>query len=156
MTEPDPDDSPTGDHAIAAYEDWLERQDGPTLDEQAADALAAQMRHVAASHARMVERGGWSRQQWIADAEQLMHDVDGSVLSLVNGHVTALIDEVRALQRGMLRIMDITTGAAPNLRQVDGAPDSIPDSGRLARIALLAQDGARAATLGETRRRGMK
>jgi hypothetical protein len=66
--------------------------DRPSLDDQMADAVRNQREHVRASMA--VDRRGWTRQQWIDDARRLMHDLDGSVLALVNGHVMALLDEV--------------------------------------------------------------
>jgi hypothetical protein len=43
----------------------------------------------------LVDRRGWTRGQWIADARDLMDDIDGAVTSLVNGHILALLDEAR-------------------------------------------------------------
>lgn len=65
------------------------------LDQQAAEALQGQRDHVIAS--MNVDRSGWTRRQWIDDAERLMSDLDGSIVALVNGHVIALLDEVEAL-----------------------------------------------------------
>jgi hypothetical protein len=62
------------------------------------EALAAMAQHRAASvH---VNRTGWTREQWIEDAQRLMDDIDGSVMSLVNGHVLALLDEVYERRAG--------------------------------------------------------
>lgn len=44
--------------------------------------------------AQGVDRTGWTQEQWIADAQGLMDDLHGSVQSLVNGHVMALLAEV--------------------------------------------------------------
>jgi len=60
------------------------------------DPFAAQAAHAAASH--RVVRLGWTREQWIADAQRLMNDPDGSVLDLVNGHVYALLAELKELR----------------------------------------------------------
>lgn len=65
----------------------------PSLDGQMWQAACDQFSHAAASHARV--RRGWTRSQWIEDAESLMGDLDGSVLDLVNGHVMAMLDEIR-------------------------------------------------------------
>jgi len=56
------------------------------------DAIAAMVEHRA--RAQDVDRRGWTDRQWIADADRLMGDLNGSVLSLVNGHVLALLAEV--------------------------------------------------------------
>jgi hypothetical protein len=42
-------------------------------------------------------RRGWTTRQWCEDADRLMNDLDGSITSLVNGHVSALLRERRAL-----------------------------------------------------------
>lgn len=43
------------------------------------------------SAAVQIDRTGWTDQQWIEDADRLMGDLHGSVSSLLNGHVTALL-----------------------------------------------------------------
>lgn len=43
-----------------------------------------------------VDRTGWTREQWINDADKLMNHPDGAITSLVNGHVMALLDAVSA------------------------------------------------------------
>lgn len=56
--------------------------------------------HRMASHraeSMMVDRAGWTDEQWCDDAERLMGDLDGSVTSLVNGHVSALLRERKRL-----------------------------------------------------------
>lgn len=63
----------------------------PGLDGQMSEALRNMAAHRAASHA--LDRRGWTNKQWADDAKQLMSDLDGSVSSLLNGHVTGLIAE---------------------------------------------------------------
>lgn len=73
----------------------------PSLDDQMVEAVRNQMKHVAASHA--VDRRGWTRDQWVADAEKLMGDLDGSVMDLKNGHVLALLEELHELRKAVGR-----------------------------------------------------
>lgn len=56
-----------------------------------ADEIEAHRRtfKLAASSAQ-VDRQGWTEGQWIADAERLMSEIDGSAACLLNGHVMAL------------------------------------------------------------------
>lgn len=56
----------------------------------------AQAAHVAASHE--IDRRYWTQGQWVDDAERLMDDLDGSVRSLTNGHVMAMLAEIRHLR----------------------------------------------------------
>jgi hypothetical protein len=72
----------------------------PNLDEQMREAVHNQMSHVNAS--MMVDRRGWTRQQWIDDARRLFGDLDGSVLDLVNGHVSAMLAEIDGLPDGRM------------------------------------------------------
>lgn len=67
------------------------------MNDQWAEVIARQRDHVNASH--RVDRRGWTDEQWIDDARQLMGDIDGSVLDLVNGHVMALIRAVEAARK---------------------------------------------------------
>lgn len=53
------------------------------------EAIQAMAEHRA--RAMDIDRTGWTDEQWIADAERLMEDPDGSIMSLVNGHVMALL-----------------------------------------------------------------
>lgn len=64
----------------------------PSLDEQMREAVSRQMKHVAAAH--RIDRRGWTRKQWIDDARRLFTDLDGSVLDLVNGHISAMLAEI--------------------------------------------------------------
>ena len=70
------------------------------------DPFAAQAAHAAASH--RVVRLGWTREQWIADAQRLMNDPDGSVLDLVNGGSAVAADG--SLPR-TVRTLDLFAGA---------------------------------------------
>jgi hypothetical protein len=45
-----------------------------------------------------VDRRGWTRAQWVEDAEKIMNEPDASVLCLANGHVMALLDELRVIR----------------------------------------------------------
>jgi hypothetical protein len=66
--------------------------DQPSTEDQMSLAMKAMASHVARSE--RVDRTGWTDDQWIADAQRLMDDIDGSVMSLVNGHVLALLRRV--------------------------------------------------------------
>jgi hypothetical protein len=59
------------------------------LDDQMALAVRAMAHHAGESW--RTDRTDWTDGQWIEDAERLMDDIDGSVSSLVNGHVIALL-----------------------------------------------------------------
>lgn len=63
-----------------------------SIDDPMREAIRYQLYHVAAAH--RVDRRGWTRQQWIDDARRLFNDLDGSVVSLVNGHVSAMLAEL--------------------------------------------------------------
>ncbi|MGH1563080.1 hypothetical protein [Mumia sp. DW29H23] len=54
-----------------------------------AEAIRRQMDQ--AHESMMVDRNGWTDQQWVEDAKHLMDHVDGAVTSLLNGHAHALI-----------------------------------------------------------------
>ena len=63
-------------------------------DDQMGLAIRAMAHHAGESW--RTDRTGWTDQQWIEDAQRLMDDTDGSVSSLVNGHVLALLRHWRA------------------------------------------------------------
>lgn len=44
------------------------------------------------------DRTGWTRQEWIDDARQIMDDLYGSVESLLNGHILALLSTVSTVE----------------------------------------------------------
>jgi hypothetical protein len=46
----------------------------------------------------MMDRKNWTRDQWVQDAFDIMADPDGSSISLMNGHVRALLSEVEELR----------------------------------------------------------
>ena len=74
------------------------------------------------SAAMTVNRSGWTREQYLADAERLMNDLDGSVSSLVNGHAMALIGAVRELRE---RVAELEDGIRSKCDQWDAeAPDA--------------------------------
>ena len=58
-------------------------------DDQMGLAIRAMAHHAGESW--RTDRTGWTDQQWIEDAQRLMDDIEGSVTSLVNGHVLALL-----------------------------------------------------------------
>ena len=70
------------------------------MSDQYVEAVRNQMEHVAAS--MRVDRTGWTDDQWIADARQLMGDIEGSVLDLLNGHVMAMLRRLDELPDGDL------------------------------------------------------
>ncbi len=64
---------------------------------EASEAYRSQMEHIEAS--MRVNRSGWSDDEWVDNARKLMNDIDGSVLDLVNGHVTAMLRKIDALEK---------------------------------------------------------
>lgn len=84
----------------------------PTLDEQMSAAVT---RSVALSRdIASRSRKDWTREQWVAEAEEIMNDIDGSVLALLNGHILALFEELNDLRRRIesgkaLRTVDLRT-----------------------------------------------
>lgn len=95
----------------------------PSLDDQMALAIRAMAHH--AGEASRVDRRGWTDAQWIEDANRLMNDLDGSVSSLVNGHVMALLqghDDLRAqLAATQIRLHDAEQTIAAVTRERDAA-----------------------------------
>lgn len=92
-------------------------------DDAMALAIHEQVRHVVASRRR--DRANWTSADWVDDAERLMSDLHGSTLSLVNGHVLALIREVQELRA---RVNDVQRGtlieAKNDLKSyLDSGPD---------------------------------
>lgn len=62
---------------------------------QMRDAIARQMEQ--SQRSKMVDRTGWTDEQWIDDARALMNHPDGAITSLVNGHVLAMLREIDRL-----------------------------------------------------------
>lgn len=46
----------------------------------------------------MMDRTGWTQEQWVQDAFEIMADEDGSSISLMNRHVRALLSEILDLR----------------------------------------------------------
>ena len=62
------------------------------LEERARESLTIQIHRIAASmHA---DRTGWTREQWIDEARELMADPDAGVMCLVAGHAQAMLAEL--------------------------------------------------------------
>lgn len=76
-----------------------------SLDEQMATAVHNQFQHAKAAHS--VDRRGWPNAQWVADAQRLMCDLDGSVLDLLNGHVLALFEAIDELAKQRKAVSDL-------------------------------------------------
>jgi len=57
----------------------------------------------------LVDRTGWTREQWVAEAEEIMDDIDGSVLALLNGHIMAVFEELHDLRRRNLSAKALRT-----------------------------------------------
>lgn len=68
-----------------------------TPEEQMTEAMTAMWRLT--DGIRLKPRDGWTRQQWVAEAEEIMADIDGSASSLLNGHVMAMQEELAYLRR---------------------------------------------------------
>jgi len=44
------------------------------------------------------DRKKWTREQWVAEAEEIMNDPYGSVNMLLNGHIMAIFEELHLLR----------------------------------------------------------
>lgn len=77
--------------------------------DQMREAMMNMLEHRAAMTS--VDRTGWTREQWVTDAQALMNDLHGSVQSLVNGHVLALIEELDS-EKDFLRVANTNTELA--------------------------------------------
>jgi hypothetical protein len=71
---------------------------------QAIQAYRKQMEHIHQSV--NTDRTGWTLRQWTNDAHQQFHDLDGTVLSMVNGHITALFREIDLLEHALSHCVD--------------------------------------------------
>lgn len=89
--------------------------------------MTAALHRMAAHREESVrtDRRGWSDEQWVQDARSLMHDIDGSVSSLVNGHVMALLRSLdaraaRAWEEGYRTCLgDFDIAAKPGAKSVN-------------------------------------
>lgn len=106
-----------------------------SLDDQMADAIGEMAKLTI--DVRRRPRQEWTRAEWVAEAEEIMDDIHGSVVSLINGHVTALISEVHDLRRRnqsmqALRTVDLRTilrlTPVVDATQKWVAADSTPDA----------------------------
>ncbi len=73
-------------------------------DGQMADAMRRQRAQAVKSS--RVDRKGWTDTQWIKDAHDLMHEPDGAVTSLVNGHINAMLRVIAMQEDAIFRIID--------------------------------------------------
>jgi hypothetical protein len=71
---------------------------------QADQAYRHQIAHIAES--MRINRTGWTLKQWTTDAHKQFNELDGSIMSLTNGHVTALFREIEALERALAEFTD--------------------------------------------------
>jgi hypothetical protein len=62
------------------------------------------MTHIAKS--MRINRTGWTLKQWTTDAHKQFNELDGSIMSLTNGHVAALFREIEALERALSEFND--------------------------------------------------
>lgn len=82
---------------------------------QMAEAAQRQMERRRASYS--IDRKGWTRQQWIEDADRLMNEVDGAITSLVNGHIMHLLDHWRATSNQTVRWCKVHNSVADSLAE---------------------------------------
>lgn len=88
-----------------------------------AEAVQNMLEHRARSVA--VDRSGWTDEEWIADARRLMDDLHGSVQSLVNGHVLALLRAESRLTLAREHLPELLRGyAATPIQQYQNADTS--------------------------------
>jgi peptidoglycan hydrolase CwlO-like protein len=78
---------------------------------------------------RQVDRTGWSRQQWLDDADERFNHIDGAITSLVNGHVVAMLAEIEDL-RGEVEDLKFQVGERNKTilalqEQIDGLDEEI-------------------------------
>jgi hypothetical protein len=73
--------------------------DQMALSDQMAEAYRNQMEHIAKS--MRINRTGWTLKQWTTDAHKQFNELDGTIMSLNNGHITALFREIEALERAL-------------------------------------------------------
>jgi hypothetical protein len=87
------------------------------------NAIRNQSDHVTRSS--RVDRRGWTRQQWVDDARQQMGHSDGSVLALVNGHPTHLLQEIDVLRAALTELAEaagrVTSDSADATAEVQTA-----------------------------------
>ena len=102
----------------------------PSSSDQLAEAVQAQRARIQSS--LTTNRQGFTRAAWIADARAQFNHVDGSVLALVNGHVSVLLDSLDQLANQLNEIL--TMG-------VWGRVTPEASSWRLATITLLRNTG---------------
>lgn len=88
---------------------------------QMGEAIRNMARHAAESE--YVDRRGWTNQQWIDDARKLMNDIEGSIMSLKNGHVMALINFYESVVRSEVAITDWQKWLLVEARALLGNPD---------------------------------
>ena len=77
--------------------------EGPEESDQMADAMRRQ--RAQALKSSRVDRKGWTDTQWVKDAHDLMHEPDGEVTSLVNGHIEAMLRVIATQEDAILRII---------------------------------------------------
>ena len=87
--------------------------EGPEEDDQMADAMRRQ-REQARKSSR-VDRKEWTDTQWVKDAHELMHDPDGAVTSLANGHIHAMLRVIATQEDAILRIIQALHDGAETL-----------------------------------------
>lgn len=58
-------------------------------------AAKRQLGHIKES--KLADRTNWTKDQWVDDARELMNDIDGSVLDLLNEHVMAMLSKIEEL-----------------------------------------------------------
>jgi hypothetical protein len=76
----------------------------PTLSQQAIEAYRKQIEHIHQSV--NTDRTGWTLKQWVDDARVQYHALDGTVLSLNNGHIAALFREIDLLKHALSQCLD--------------------------------------------------
>jgi hypothetical protein len=84
---------------------------------------------------RASDRIGWTRQDWVADAERLLADVDGSILDLLNGHGVHMLAEIRELRAEVSRIRGFLAQACDEIDDRQHGPGSSAVAAELRRQA---------------------
>jgi len=68
------------------------------------EAVRRQMDQMSQSMQR--DRTGWTDEQWVADARELMDHLDGAVTSLLNGHINAMLNVIDDRRRARPRVIE--------------------------------------------------
>lgn len=112
------------------------------MSDEMTQAVRRQYAQAAASS--KVNRTGWTDQQWVDDARDLMGHIDGAITSLCNGHVMALLRMAARAEDAERRLADVLRDAAATLEGCAEGCDPLPFADTLRGVAQAYRDAAAA------------